>query len=163
MSLILPMQMLDLGLVTQDIGDSFFNECELPGSFKLDVWKFNWAQLLTHNFGAMWVGMKSGVPAGFIGGILAPDINNGDIVASETFWYVLPKFRGSTIGVRLVNHFEVWARDMKAARIIMAHLADSMPEALKEFYERRGYRPRETSWIKDLSYEPTISEVSAAS
>lgn len=132
------------------LGPSFFNECGLPGTFKHEAFLHNWTLFLEKNIGAMWALVKGDKILGVLGGILAPDMNNGDMMAVETFWYVLPEARGSLDSIRLLMTFEIWAQNVGAKRIMMAHLLSSMPEKLKEYYEKRGYRALEINYVKEL-------------
>ncbi len=132
------------------LGPSFFSECGLPGSFKFEAFIHNWTLFLQTNIGAMWTMAKGEKVVGLLGGILAPDMNDGELMAMETFWYVHPDHRNSIESVRLLMTFEIWAREMGAKRVMMAHLLSSMPEKLAAYYERRGYRPLEINYIKEL-------------
>ena len=85
---------------------------------------------------------------GALGGVCVPDCHRECMVASEFFWYVKPEHRGG--GIRLLKAFEKWAREQGADRIIMTHLADSMPEGLKKLYIRLGYEELETNYIKEV-------------
>lgn len=132
------------------IGESFFKECGLPGKFKYVAFLHNWTLFLEKNIGAMWAFLKDGKPVGLLGGILAPDMNDGELLAVETFWYVMPEHRNSMESIKLLMVFELWARDVGAKRIMMAHLLSSMPEKLASYYEKRGYRPLEINYVKEL-------------
>jgi GNAT superfamily N-acetyltransferase len=85
---------------------------------------------------------------GFIGGYIMHDPLDGVLTATEAFWFVGPKSRGS--GIRLFSAFEAWALRQKCKRITMVHLMDSSPETLSRLYRRRGYVPLEMHYRKDL-------------
>lgn len=133
-----------------DMGESFFKSCGLPGTFSFDAWLHNWTMILEKNFGVMWCFRSGDTVAGLLGGILAPDMNDGAMVATEAFWYVKPAYRNTVWSVKLLLNFEIWARDIGAKRIVMAHLLSSMPSQLCSYYERRGYKPVEISYVKTL-------------
>lgn len=134
----------------QILGESFFKECGLPGSFKHEAFIHNWTLFLSTNIGAMWAFVKNDKVVGLLGAILSPDMNDGELVAMETFWYVHPKHRNSIESVKLLMVFELWAQKIGAKRIMMAHLLSSMPKKLASYYERRGYRPLEINYVKEL-------------
>jgi GNAT superfamily N-acetyltransferase len=86
---------------------------------------------------------------GAIGGILYPDLFDGELMATEIFWYVDPARRGK--GLRLLKGFEQWAKDHDAKRVVMVHLSYLAPEKLEKFYTRQGYTPLETHYIKEVA------------
>jgi GNAT superfamily N-acetyltransferase len=135
----------------QALGEAFVREAQYPGSFKVGVFKRNWDMLLSRNMGAMWIVRKGAAIAGALGAVVHPDINDGDLVAQEAYWFIAPEYRGGMTGIRLLNEFEAWAAANGVKRILFAHLLASMPEKLKGLYERRGYTAVETWYIKSLT------------
>lgn len=91
---------------------------------------------------------NEGNPRGMLGFLQYPDINDGETVITETFWYVLPQHRGD--GLKLLRKFEDVAKERGAKRVIMGHLKALMPEALSHLYTRLGYKELETTYIKDV-------------
>ncbi|MFZ2950891.1 MAG: GNAT family N-acetyltransferase [Desulfuromonadaceae bacterium] len=85
---------------------------------------------------------------GGLGGIKGPDLHHPRIVAVETFWFVLPEFRGK--GLRLFAAFENWAVEKKCDAVAMVHLTDSQPEILEKLYRRKGYELIEKHYLKVL-------------
>jgi hypothetical protein len=133
-----------------ELGKGFFSECKLPGEFDLAVFRHNWSLMLAGNFGAMWFLQKDGVTVGALGALLFPDINDGKLIATETFWYVLPKHRLGIEAMKLLFSFEKWAMDRKAVRVIMVHLKNQLSERLHGFYIARGYEETEVTYVKRL-------------
>lgn len=136
--------------IADDLGRSFYMECDLPGGFKLEVFRHNWSVLLKANIGVMWKLTIDDVAAGFLGGILLPDINDGEMVASEMFWYVHPAYRKTMWGLRLFSTFERWAKDIGAKRITMVHLMTASGESIGKLYSRKGYRLVEQRYMKEI-------------
>ena len=64
------------------------------------------------------------------------------------FWYVAPE--GAAPACDCSATSRLWQR-RGAARIIMAHLHELMPEALTKLYLRWGYRPVETHYLKEVN------------
>lgn len=93
---------------------------------------------------------------GGIGGICHPDLLTGRLTAVELFWYVKPEHRKGIWPVRLLKAFEKWAALMRCHEVAMIHMECSMPERLKEFYQRRGYTLFETMYRKRIT--PTEKE-----
>jgi GNAT superfamily N-acetyltransferase len=86
---------------------------------------------------------------GAIAGVLYENVFDGAPCATELFWYVWPGAeRGA--GTALLEAFEGWARSRGATRVTMAYMVHNMPEGLGRFYEKRGYEPFETHYVKAL-------------
>jgi len=66
--------------------------------------------------------------------------------AKETVWYIAPEARGRA-AIRMLDAYEVWAREQGCATIGMASLATN---DVSRIYERRGYAPAETHFVKAL-------------
>lgn len=86
--------------------------------------------------------------AGGIGGELKIDPISGRTLLVEMFWFVLPEFRGTTIGLRLLANFEKWGKDHGAAHTCMIAMENSMPQEMDRLYRRIGYRKLETTYVK---------------
>ena len=69
--------------------------------------------------------------------------------AMETVWWVDPDVRGGRLAIQMLRDYEEWARSQGCAFIQMAALA-TFPRAGK-IYERCGYRPTETHYLKELA------------
>lgn len=92
---------------------------------------------------------KEGEIVGGIGGLKGPDLHFPRTVAVETFWFILPEYRGE--GLKLLRRFEEWAVENKCDAVAMIHLVDSQPEILERIYERRGYELIEKHYVKVLT------------
>lgn len=64
--------------------------------------------------------------------------------AKETVWYISPAGRGSS-ALRMLDAYEDWARAQGCATIGMASLATN---DVSRIYERKGYSPAETHYLK---------------
>lgn len=64
--------------------------------------------------------------------------------AKETVWYVAEAHRGRG-AVRMLDAYEAWAKEQGCVAIGMASLASNDVSPL---YERRGYAPAETHFLK---------------
>jgi GNAT superfamily N-acetyltransferase len=131
------------------LGVSFFAEGKLPGALDTAVAERNWRMLIESGAGAIFaIRGADGRVVGALGALIYPDLNDGALVATEAFWYVLPEHRGS--GLRLLQTFETWAQARGARRLIMVHLSGLMPDKLETFYQRRGYRAIEKHYLKEV-------------
>jgi GNAT superfamily N-acetyltransferase len=105
----------------------------------------SWKAFISSGIGAMFILDDF---SGALGGVFFSDPHRNCLVASEFFWYVQPEHRGK--GGDLLAAFESWAKENGCQRVIMTHLADSMPDSLKKYYERKGYEELETNYIKEV-------------
>lgn len=130
------------------MAENFWAEGKLPGQFKPEVFIRTWTTLMENNIGRILGYFKEDRIAGALGFILSPDPNDGEMVATEMFWFVLPSDRGGT-GLKLLHFYERLAKAAGAKRTIMAHLQGLNDEKLKHLFARRGYRPIETHYLKE--------------
>ena len=74
-----------------------------------------------------------------------------ETVAQEHYWYVLPEKRGKG-SLRLLSAADEWAKRHDCSHLIMnaSHLASDSHDKVCRLYERKGYQPFETSFIKEL-------------
>lgn len=87
---------------------------------------------------------------GFIGGYFAPHPFNPDIqTLVETFWWVIPEFRGGSAGFRLFQNFVELGKEKGVDWIVVALEAHSPvnPDVL----ESRGFRLQERSFLMEVS------------
>lgn len=88
---------------------------------------------------------------GLVGGYCTPYwMNMGKVFAQEMFWYVLKGHRGGTDGARLLKAFEDWAKEQKADYICMSSTANLDPEGVGNVLKRRGYKPVDISYLKEI-------------
>lgn len=66
--------------------------------------------------------------------------------AKETVWYIAPSARGRS-ALQMLDAYETWAREQGCTTIGMASLASN---DVSRIYERRGYAPAETHFVKAL-------------
>ena len=73
---------------------------------------------------------------------------SGKEVWQEIIWYVNESFRG--YGVKLLSEVEKVLKSSGVSTIIMAVLENSKTEKLKTFYQRLGYKPMETHFVRSI-------------
>lgn len=66
--------------------------------------------------------------------------------AKETVWYVAADARGRG-AFKMLDAYEAWARDQSCVSVGMASL---ITNDVSRLYERRGYAPVETHFVKSL-------------
>lgn len=90
----------------------------------------------------------SGELVGGLGCIIHDDLHWPRKMAVETFWFVLPEYRGD--GLKLFAEFEKIAKERGCDYTAMIHLTDSHPEALEKIYRRKGYELVEKHYVRRL-------------
>ncbi len=125
------------------IKDMVFNELKIPSYYnRKTIQKIVEKGIKEETF---FIAEKDGIPVGAIGGVLTPHPYNEEVlVLSEQFWYVLPEYRNSSAGARLLAAFQEKGKD--ADEVIMSLLIDS-PISF-ESLEKRGFGMVELSFRK---------------
>ncbi len=83
--------------------------------------------------------------------VCAPSVIGPDIMGSEQFFYVRPKWRGLA-GIRLIKAGEQWARDRECTHLIMSSSkpAGELFGKVCMLYEKLGMIHIEAGYIKQL-------------
>jgi len=97
--------------------------------------------------GEVFMAEVDGVLVGMLAIVMVPVLMSGEMCADEIAWFVRPAYRGGSVGPRLLHAAEEWAMQNHANVIRMV-----APEGTDVglFYERCGYTPIETGWMKGL-------------
>lgn len=131
-----------------EVGKIFFEESNLPGKIDPEIFCKNWKTLIGIGMGKIIGLYRDGEFIGALGFLITPDINDGKLVATETFWFVSPKFRGQ--GIKLLLFFIKHAKEIGCVRVIMMHLFNSHSEQLSKLYENLGFSAIEKHYLKNL-------------
>ena len=90
-----------------------------------------------------------GVCQGLLYGTRFRSTVNGKPIFQEIMWYVSKDYR--IYGVKLLKEVEKHLQSEGVSIMIMAVLQNSKTEKLERFYERIGYKPMETHFVKELN------------
>lgn len=112
------------------------------------LWQDTWYFMIQSGKGKILAMKKNNEFIGAIGLVLNPSLEDGVLTCMESFWYVDEKHRGQ--GLKLLLKAEKEARSMGAKRFMMMYLENSMPEKVKNVYERLNFRKIQTSYYKEL-------------
>lgn len=85
---------------------------------------------------------------GILFGTRFDSLINKTKIFQEIIWYVNKPFR--TFGVNLLREAEKILKEQGICTMIMAVLENSKTEKIKSFYERLGYKPMETHFVRTL-------------
>jgi GNAT superfamily N-acetyltransferase len=98
--------------------------------------------------GMLYIALDADGVVGGIGGGVAPlFINKAYTMAYEQFWWVHEEYRTGRAGLRLLNRFIERSKELGCAYLMMMTLAKN---DIGEFYERMGFEPFETGYVKRL-------------
>lgn len=108
--------------------------------------------LLEHDKGVVFVAEQEvaigkWTAVGMIAAIAGPHPITGDGTVEELAWWVNEEVRGGRLGYKLLGHLEDWARQKGHLMLKMVAPVDS---AVGRIYERLGYTPLETVFLKRL-------------
>lgn len=73
-----------------------------------------------------------------------------DVQASELAWYIDKNHRKTRQAVKLLDWYEDWAKSNGAKLANMMNI-EGTPKSIVNLYERRGYKLKENTFIKELS------------
>lgn len=136
----------DLALLHEGAKEFYASSVGLLDDFHIERFVESWTGFIQGGNGVIFVAQEDGRIDAAIGGILFQNPNGYHIHATELFWFARKEARG-TVGVRIFQKFEDWAKARGAKRIHMAELTDSMNGRVGEFYVRRGYRLVERGYL----------------
>jgi len=135
-------------------GHAFIEEKHLPGPFNPEVFLKNWTFFLTKYPSVIFGLWKDGELIGAIGGMISPDLNTGQLLAVEFFWYVGQAHRGAPGSIKLVRRFKSWGEENGASRWKMIHLLDEgetpSDVRLGRVYAKLGLTPSEVGFDGEL-------------
>lgn len=112
----------------------------------------SWELLLSTNRGVLLVGWQASRPIGMIGLSVRKNLYNDRWTAAELVWWVEPEARQSSMGIRLLDAAESWARDHRVASVMFGRFCDADGQRLDAVYQRRGFTPYGIGWRKKLLY-----------
>ena len=92
--------------------------------------------------------IMDGVCQGLLYGQRFVSATSGKTIFQEAVWYVNKPFRGS--GLILLKEAEKMLKSQGVGIIIMAVLENSKTEKIKTFYQRLGFKPMETHYVRSL-------------
>lgn len=129
----------------------FFVESNLPGKPNFMHWWGTWTQMIQKEVGYLLATIRDNQIVAVLGGLFYPCMLTGDKEMVEAFWWVKPKYRGTTIGIKLLKSFEKISKDLGVIRIKMIFMSHLNPETMKNIYTRMGYRQIEVGYMKEVA------------
>jgi GNAT superfamily N-acetyltransferase len=84
---------------------------------------------------------------GFIVGAVTPFLFGPYRLATEVAWWVEPEHRGNGEGLKLLEAFEYWAKNVAQAKLISM---SSLDKTVEKYYRKSGYKLYERAYMKVL-------------
>jgi GNAT superfamily N-acetyltransferase len=125
-----------------------FEECtaHVPVDVEYAIKKYE--SLFDAGIGHMFGMRIDGKVVGGFGCVHAESFHYPTKMLIETFWFVLPEYRGR--GKELLEAFESLSRELNCDQRVMVHLSDSMPESLERLYTKMGYKLVEKCYVMEV-------------
>lgn len=109
--------------------------------------------LMNGDRGLLLVAEDDGEIVGMAGAIAYPlYFNREHLTGQELFWWVDPEHRTDGAGQALMEGIEQWARDLRMNSLMMVSLPSLDGERVGKLYQRAGFRPAESNYIRRLDY-----------
>lgn len=118
-------------------------------NFKTEVFLEKMRQFVRTQTGIVLCAHQGWDLRGALAGVTYENVFDGELCASELFWYVWPGAQKGA-GTMLLDAFEDWARFRKCTRVTMAAMHHNKFDSLGRYYARRGYKAFETQYVKLL-------------
>lgn len=131
------------------MAEKFYNSTSFSRVLPFDVPSILEFYIQMLNQGFVVVAEVEGKLVGMLGALVHPfHLNINHLVATEGMWWVEPEHRGLRVAGDMMDMMERMAKTAGCSLVVMAKL-DTSPEGLGTYYESRGYKPTETSYIKE--------------
>lgn len=132
------------------MAEKFYNSTTFSKQLPFDVPSILEFYINMLQSGFVMVAEDEGNLVGMLGALVHPfHLNQNHLVATEGMWWVEPEYRGQRIAGDLMDAVERMAKTANCSLVVMAKL-DTSPDGLGTYYESRGYKPTETSYIKEV-------------
>jgi GNAT superfamily N-acetyltransferase len=109
-----------------------------------------WARMMQYDTAVMLGAIGGNMCAGFLAGLIVPDLLSGQMQGVEFLWLAQPGHRKGGIALRLLKEFERVAKDRGCGVILCGAPASAQAETMARLYRRRGYVPHATAFRKSL-------------
>lgn len=100
--------------------------------------------------GSIWIAYEGTKPIGLLMAFLEPNMWTPNLVQfRELVWFVLPKYRNTTVGGRLFHYFMEQGQELLAQGQCHGIVTTTMTTTRPVGLERRGFRLMEQTYVKD--------------
>ena len=100
----------------------------------------------------VWLAEDDGEIIGIAGALFYPMyFSPSNMVVQELWWWLTPEARGKGAGQAMYDMIESWAIAKNATALFMIALEDDDAEKMASLYTRKGFRPMERTYIKEVA------------
>ena len=100
----------------------------------------------------LWLAEQDGKMIGGAGAIIYPMFfSPSNFVVQELWWWLEPEARGTGAGKMMYQAIEDWAVENEAKAMFMLALEDTNVSKMANLYARKGYKPMERTFIKEVA------------
>tara|TARA_Y100000361_G_C10929116_1_gene222910 strand:- start:59 stop:514 length:456 start_codon:yes stop_codon:yes gene_type:complete len=87
----------------------------------------------------LYIAMEDSEPVGLYAGFVSKYFFSDELVANDVAWYVIPEKRGSQIALRLLDMFQLWAKDRGVSETRLGFTTDIKGEKFNSLMKKLGY------------------------
>jgi GNAT superfamily N-acetyltransferase len=100
----------------------------------------------------VWLAEDDGKIVGIAGALLYPMyFSPSSMVVQELWWWLTPQVRGKGAGKAMYDTIESWAIANNATALFMIALEDDRVGKMANLYTRKGFRPMERTFIREVA------------
>lgn len=110
----------------------------------------NAAKTIMHEDGCFIVAYDDKEPVGFLWGCCSSLPWSKARLAFDTILYVLPEYRGSSVGYRLMMEWERWSIDKGAVEVQISIASGVHEDKTEDFYKKLGYHYVGSQYRKEI-------------
>jgi GNAT superfamily N-acetyltransferase len=136
------------------LAQAFHAASPMHGVIAFDVDGYSDFYLRAINDPAMgvWLAEEDGVVIGITGALFYPMyFSPTNMVVQELWWWLTPEARGKGAGQAMYKTIESWATAKGATALFMIALEDERAGTMANLYGRKGFRPVERTFLKEVA------------
>lgn len=128
--------------------DNGYIPCELPFAYRTYYMHVNHPNMAAILYYPTDEHTKERLPAGLMMVYATQHIFSKAKIAKDTIWWISPEVRSYKGMKEMIQYYESWAKEQNCDYIGLAHMQDVR---VGKLYERFGYKPVETTYMKPVS------------
>lgn len=109
-----------------------------------------WLQLMALGMGYQYGAFDGEKPVGIMLGMVAPDMLSPTKQALECVWQVVPEYRKTGAGPKLMKMFEQDAKEAGCCRVVFGAATSYRYDVMVRLYKKLGYKPISLTMAKDI-------------
>jgi GNAT superfamily N-acetyltransferase len=135
--------------IIKPLAEKIFAEAKYPGELNWETFTRFWGHVLHNSAGGIFIAEEGkGKLTGMVGALFVPGLFNGWQTTMLHFWYAVPKKRKTGLGKELFDKIEQEGTDRGSKVMIASHLFAINEDAMRPFFEKRGFKVNELGYRK---------------